>query len=335
MRQKLLLPIIAIIWMISSVNSAEVTCEWNGEVCKILSATPVIAPNETITIAGRATNYINSASSYIVFNSTILRYVPTNFFKFFPYLNSFAMINTFTTNLVTDAFTNCQYLNTLGIYYVNIQNVPEGFAQSCSNVRILWLVNAGIQTIDVNAFKGMTKLEFLTMPDNKIACLPPDLFQNIPLISEINIENSKILAVDSGLFRNLPRLHIINLSRNLLSYLPLFDFTGSAALNGNLAFFLSTNPINAIHPSFCNIFDTRPTNVVDMFDIPNFNCLPRTAQTATLLKSNCRTTMASYLQVCYGNWTTAMSYPVPCASSSCALFLWKQFLNYLKTVTYQ
>jgi len=115
--------------------------------------------------------------------------------------------------------------------------------------------------------------------------------------------------------------------------LPLFDFTGSAAFNKNFAFFLSGNPVNAIQPTFCNFFNSRPTNVEDMFDVPNFKCLPNTAQTCPILKSNCQTTMATYLQKCYANWTTAMSYPVPCAPSSCALFLWQQFLNYLKTIT--
>ncbi|KAL7048610.1 hypothetical protein ACKWTF_003421 [Chironomus riparius] len=330
---KLLLPII-ILWMASSANSVEVACEWKyGSMCVISNLPPVTSPSEPITIAGKAANYIDTLTSFVFFNATVLRYVPTKVFTTFTNIVQFAMLNTFTTNLVTDAFVNCGKLTMLAIQAVNIPNVPAGFAQSCSNVGTLMLISDGIQTIDVNAFKGLSKLKILMMADNKLTCIPPDLFQNTPLISEIDFSKSQILAVDSGLFRNLPYLHVINLSKNMLSYLPLFDLTGSAALNGNLAFYLSGNPVNAIQPTFCKLFDSRPTNVVDMFDVPGFKCLPNTAQTVTILKSNCQTTMATYLQKCYANWTITMSFPVPCASSPCALFLWQQFLNYLKTIT--
>lgn len=241
------------------------------------------------------------------------------------------MMNTFTTNLVTDAFMNCESLNSLSISDVNIPNVPEGFAQSCSNTKFVWLYNAGIQTIDTNAFKGLTNMEYLYLMNNKLSCIPPDVFQNSPLLKEIHLNSNKIIAVDGGLFRNLPRLHIIHLGLNLISYLPLFDFTGSAAFNKNFAFFLPGNPVNAIEPTFCNFFNSRPANVSDLFDVPGFKCLPNTAQTSTILKSNCQTTMSTYLQKCYGNWTSAMSSSVPCSTSACAQYLWQQFLDFLKT----
>lgn len=312
--------------MISSVCSVEVTCEWKyGGMCVISNLPPITSPDEDITLKG-------SAASFVFFNSTILRYIPRKIFTVMPNINMFYMLNTFTTNLITDTLVNCGNIQTVCIQAENFPNVPAGFAQSCSNIKTLMMKDDGIQTMDVNALKGLVKLENLNMQGNKITCLPPEIFQNTPVISDINFVNNKILAIDAGLFKNLPRLHVIDLSGNMLSYLPLLDITGSAALNGNLAVFLPGNPINAIDPKFCSLFDTRPTNVIDMIDIPGVKCLPNTAQTSKIYKSNCLTTMAPYLQKCYANWTVAMSFPVPCSSSSCALFLWQQFLNYLKTI---
>lgn len=118
--------------MTSSVNSVEVSCEWKyGSMCVISNLPPVLTPTETITVVGKTPNYIDSSASSVFFNQTIMRYVPTKAFTAFPYIRQFFMLNTFTTNLITDAFLNCANMDMLAIQSVNIQNVPAGFAQSC------------------------------------------------------------------------------------------------------------------------------------------------------------------------------------------------------------
>jgi len=294
--------------------------------------TPVNQPNETITIAGKPANYINTGTSDLNFYKPkpYLNYIPTGAFYRFSYVLYFSMSSSSPkTTLVTNSFVNCNYLNIIAIIDANIVNIPEGFAQTCNRVTSLRLLNAGIETIDKNAFKGLINLEVIQMTNNKVSCLPPDLFQTIPNIQFFHLMLNKITTIDSNLFRNLPKLTTINLSGNSIAYLPVLNLTGSA-LTKNFTIFVPENPIVAIKPDFCTIFDSR-TSFMDYIDVPHVKCfLVNNAQTQGISRFNCRTTMAPQLQNCYSNWTLSMNGPVRCEASCPWSFILQQILDYLK-----
>jgi len=319
--------------MTSLTNTAEITCQWTGETCTILSITRVTQPNEAITVAGKPANYVNTARMEISLYKIrpYLDYIPAGAFYTFQHASSFGMSSSSPkTTLLTNSFVNCNSLDFLSIQDANIVNIPEGFAQACTNIKTLMLINAGIDTIDKNAFKGLTNLESLYMKNNRLTCLPPDLFQSIPNVKFMDLQSNKIKAIDSRLFRNLPALHGIEMRLNLISYLPTLDFTGSAT-NGNFGFCLSGNPIYAISPDFCNLFSQRTVFPEDMFDIPNIKCLVNEPGTVIIKKSNCQNSMAIPLQKCYSNWTSSMNAPVTCGPPCPWSSIWKQILDYLKT----
>ena len=199
----------------------------------------------------------------------------------------------------------------------------------CTNIKAIQLNNAGIETLHKNAFKGLVNLVELQMRNNKISCLPPEIFQTMPNIQSLFLERNKIKAIDRTLFRNLPKLTYIHLGESLISYLPALDFTGTAQ-NRFFTLFIPGNPTVAISPDFCKIFDSRPANFEDYFDVNHVKCfLTNNAQTSGISRLNCRSTMAGNLQNCYLNWTTSMNAPVTCGSSWSSI--WQQILDYLKT----
>jgi len=320
--------------MTSLTNTAEITCEWNGEVCTLSSITPVTQPNETITVAGKPANYINTATSNpkLYMKRPYLSYVPTRMFYIFPNITEFAITSCSPkTTLMRDSFVNCASLLQLNFNFANISNIPEGFAQSCTNIKRLVFSYIGLETIDKNAFKGMINLEALYIFYTKLSCLPPDLFQTTPNIQQIIITNNKVSAIDSSSFRNLPKLKFIQMEDNLISYLPTFNLTGTSILYGPFESRFYGNPIYAIKPDFCNIFNSRPAQpvgYVDYFDITEIKCLQSTNQRVAIEKSNCQT-MASRLQNCYSNWTLSMSVSVTCAPPSPWSSIWQQLLDFL------
>ena len=327
----------SLIVLVSLTDAAEITCEWNGELCTISSMTPVTQPNEAITIAGKPFNYINTATNDISFYKLGfiqpgLNYFPTRAFYTFPFLNSFIISSSSPkTTLETNAVVNCNYLTALGFINMNISNVPEGFAQACTNLNNLLFYNAGIDTIHKNAFKGLTNLGILLLQNNRITCLPPDLFQLIPNVELVDLQNNRISAIDSGLFRNLPKVRYINMNNNSISVLPTLDFTSSCRAHQFQPFpiVLTANPIYAIKPDFCNTFNARVDDVYEqIFYVSGIKCLSGDPTTALIKKSNCQSSMAIPLQKCYANWTLLMNLQVncdPCPLSS----IWQQLLDFL------
>lgn len=314
-------------------DSAELTCQWNGNECNQPFITPVTQQNEVITVAGQATNHINYGTSSInLFRGMPnLKYIPTKLFLIFPNLYYFATSSSSSRlTLVTNAIINCNSMTVLAFQEANVVNIPEGFAQTCVNLIAVQFINAGVETIDKNAFKGLIKLVEFNMRNNKISCLPPDLFQTIPSIQSILLEDNKIKAIDSRLFRNLPKLQEIRFKNNLLSYLPLMDFTGSAQKEW-FVLDVSRNPINAIKPDICDFLESQPSNLKPSYYFNEINCfLQNNAQTELVDRSNCRTTMANSLKICYSSWTSSMNAPVNCGEVCPWNSIWQQILDYLK-----
>ncbi|KAL7049570.1 hypothetical protein ACKWTF_003769 [Chironomus riparius] len=331
---KKLLFFLSMILIASLSNSADLTCEWNGETCTISSITPVTQPNEAITIAGKLANYINSATIDLNFYKPglNLNYFPTKVLYTFPFVNTFVMSSASPkTILETNSIVNCNFMNILLFVVMNISNIPEGFAQACTNINNLQFYSAGIDTIHKNAFKGLVNVTTLLIQKNRITCLPPDLFQTIPNVELVDLQHNRISAIDSGLFRNLPKVRYINLNNNSISVLPTLDFTSSCKAHPFSAFaiILSANPIYAIKPDFCNTFNARLNEVYEqIFYVPDTKCLTGDSTTAIIKKSNCQSSMAIPLQKCYANWTLLMNFPVqcePCPLSS----IWQQLLDFL------
>ncbi|KAL7049573.1 hypothetical protein ACKWTF_003772 [Chironomus riparius] len=322
------------IFMASVVHSAELVCQWNGDECNSPAITQVTQQNEAITVSGKPSNYVNTGTKQLNFYKTKpnINYIPTRLFSVFPYLLYFATGSSSSRlTLVTNAFTNCNSLNVLCIQDAKVVNVPEGFAQTCTKLIGVQLINAGVETLDKNAFKGLVNLREINMRHNKISCLPPELFRTVPNIGSLFMENNTVNALDKNLFRNLPRMGYINLSNNKIKYVPLLDFTGTA-LSIQLFIFLERNPVHAIKPDICDFLDSRPESLRDGYAVYLLDCfLVNSAQTQSISRSNCRTSMANNIQNCYANWTSAMDAPVKCGTSCPWSSIWQQILDYLKT----
>lgn len=328
----------------SLADSAEIVCEWSGDICGVSSMTPVTQPNEAITIAGKPANYLNVATyefSTFFKSGFNFNYFPTRILYIFPYLNRIKMSSSSAkTTLETNSIVNCEFLADLIISNINISNIPEGFAQACINLYNLQFFNAGIETIHKNAFKGLTNLEILMISKNKITCLPLDLFQLTPNLELIALENNKISAIDSGLFRSLPKVRLIDLSYNLINYLPTLNFPRSCIQYPIFGFLLTGNPIYAIKPDFCNTFNTRPDVAFDFHTaypprsnasiVAQISCLSSNETPAGIRKSNCQGAMAIPLQKCYSNWTSSMNSPVTCEPPCQWASIWQQILDFLK-----
>lgn len=80
-----------------------IECNWNGETClSVLSMTPVTQPNDVVTISGRPTGYINTATTIVGFNNLAMNYIPPSLFSVFTKLSDINIMKCSTTNLVTD-----------------------------------------------------------------------------------------------------------------------------------------------------------------------------------------------------------------------------------------
>ncbi|KAL7049569.1 hypothetical protein ACKWTF_003768 [Chironomus riparius] len=332
---KNLLFYLSMILLASLADSAEIGCEWFGESCSPTSISPITQPNEAITVIGKPSNYVNTATRYLHLDhlNPSLSYIPTRLFTIFQGVTTFTTKSSSSKlTLVTNAFANCNSLNKLSIYGAKISNVPEGFAQTCSNIITLLITNSGIETVDKNAFKGLTNLVELNMSYNQISCLPPELFMTVPNIKLIYFYGNRISALDSSLFRNLPKLIAINFMENSLTFLPSLDLTGTAQYE-RLIISVSDNPIRAFKPDVCNFFDSRPANFDDILVVININCFKyNTAKEPVIQRSNCRTALITKdLKNCYANWTSTMDAPVKCGTSCPWSSIWQQILDYLKT----
>jgi len=297
-------------WMISSANSAQITCQFVEKICNVVSITAITQPNEVITISGMPSNYVNNTVQTIYFNSVNLAYFPTGIFKLFPNMAEVGM-NGYTSNLTPNSFSNCPNLFSIYIISGNIPSVPAGFAQTCSKVVKVYLMQNNIARVDRKAFIGLKNLVFLDLSYNKITCLPYDLFQNTPSLMSIWFSNNKITKLDVRLFKNLPNLGEANFRSNMITALPYFNLTttGTSPMVKGFNFFFDNNQISSINPNICNIFASRASHTMDSVYISNNPCV--TNYPSIIDKYNCQQ-MAGLLRNCYSNWRATINFPITC-----------------------
>lgn len=311
--------ILIIAAIIASIDcqAATLTCTFSGTECTNPIITAITAANQPITVAGQPETYTDTTINRFSFQSpNVMNYVPTDLFRTFPNQLFFGMNNCQLTNLVTNAFTNCNQLQTISIGSNNFSTIPAGFAQSCVNVETLLLINNKIQTIHVDAFKGLAVLQLLYLTKNSITCIPPELFSNTPIIKNIDFSINQITAIDRKTFTNLTSLYYISLESTQLKYLPNFDLTntGYSAPGFNMAIGIET--LDAIHPNLIPSLFTRLNTTIIAFQHPetsvNFGCI---SQQRTVITIDNWSNLNNTLDACYANWTTALeNTPVSCAT---------------------
>ncbi|CAG9797832.1 unnamed protein product [Chironomus riparius] len=306
-----------IILMISPSQSAIVECNWSTwspdvTYCMPYNITPLSQPNEAITINGKPSNYIDPNVTALWFSDQVFNYMPSGLFILFPSLSLVNFERCKITSLTTDSIPSCGMLNSFGIRGETFPHIPAGLFQSCKSITFLNMANNNITTLDVDAFRGLTNITMLDLSYNKIACVPPGLFQHNPILSSIYLYQNLISAIDSNLFANLPNLNGIMLGNNLISFIPKMNLTGSNSTWLSIGF--DSNPIYAITPDFCSIFEVRPENHIYIY-IFNTSCNPSDPNNmmSSISSSTCQNYTAQ-LQNCYANWTSSMANaPVSCA----------------------
>ncbi|CAG9797828.1 unnamed protein product [Chironomus riparius] len=326
-----LFTILAIIAMATVSHSADLKCNWIDEFCTLPTITGVTNANEVINVVSKPANYVNTATTFMSFNYTVIYKIPVNVFNIFKNLNSFGLNYCPKLTLTTDAFINCDALKYIQISYTaNITYVPEGFAQKCVNLLGVRLDYNGIDYVDKNAFKGLSKLQVIWLNGNRITCLHPDLFQNTLAIQVLYLQFNKITAIDQNLFRNLRIITSVNLSNNLITHLPPLIFPANPLQQFLIVFYI--NPIAAIKPDFCNTFANRPSTSLDSIKFQSGSCFPTSNTVYTITKQNCQT-VASYFQGCYSKWTSAMSVVAQCEMPPMCISpeLYMKFLEFMKT----
>ncbi|XP_070503096.1 insulin-like growth factor-binding protein complex acid labile subunit [Chironomus tepperi] len=302
--------------MTSLANSAELTCniDKTSGACYFVSITEVSQHNEAITVAGQASNYVNSATSMISFmDGFLIRYIPTKVFSIFPNIENFVLYNNSLTYMVTDSFANCASLKMIYIANTNVKNLPAGVAQTCTNINSFGMMDGSLETIDPDAFRGLSNLQMLNLGRNKIACLPGTLLQPTPNVMSISLENNMITGLDSMIIKGLKALDYFNLMNNQIQYLAPLDLTDSGIYHG-LNIGLGNNIINAISPNFLAFFSSRPTNITDQIMLYGLACL--TEQTVTSVMNTNYQSVGPNLQPCYNNWQPSMATPPSCSQSS-------------------
>jgi Leucine-rich repeat (LRR) protein len=212
----------------------------------------VTSVNEKITIIGQPSNYIDEVTTYLSFNGeSVINYIPTEFFKYFPKLTSIEAYSASVTTLTENAFNYCPNVNFISLSQNSISHVPARIASSCYVVESLSLNDNRIKTIDQDAFEGMESLKWIYMYQNQLTCLPPNLFQNNLAINNIEVSYNNLTALHPKLFRNLIQLQQASFGYNNISYIPKFDLSHSGVLNyGASMLNLYGNPIIAINPDF-------------------------------------------------------------------------------------
>jgi len=298
-------------WMISSANSAQISCQFVEKTCNVVSATAITKPNEVIILSGLPSNYVNTSVEMITFNGINLAYYPNGIFKFFPNAQAVSMNGCYTTNLLPNAFSNGLNLGSIQIISGNIPSVPAGFAQTCSKMLGVYLMQNNVARVDRKAFIGLKNLVFLDLSYNKITCVPYDLFQNTPSLMAIRFSNNKITKLDLRLFKNLPNLNEVDFRSNMITALPYFDLTttGTSPMVTGFKFYFDFNQISSINPSICNIFASRAPHTMDSIYLSSNPCLSNYAY--NIDKNNCQQ-MAGLLRNCYSNWRTTINFPITC-----------------------
>ncbi|XP_070504369.1 uncharacterized protein [Chironomus tepperi] len=309
---KILFIFTSIIWIASLTESTIVDCDWNGEICnRFVSITPVVQPNDVVSVSGKPAGYINTATTILGISDFVLNYIPPSLFTVFPKLSDFFIQKCSMTNLITDNFVNCADLQSLALEGGNFAIIPAGFAQTCTKILNLRMANNNILSFDVNAFQGLTGVRDLDLTYNNITCIPADLFQPLISVVTIHLEYNKITAIDSSTFRNLPKLMHANLKFNLLSYLPTLDVNGSSTQYPFTHCF-ENNPIYAVSPDFISTIVKRNFGPSDCFMMGGDLC--STTSKLYPIQTFDYQTSGLNLVNCYGNWTSSMNAPVTCAA---------------------
>ncbi|CAG9800100.1 unnamed protein product [Chironomus riparius] len=310
---KKFLGFIVITWMISSSSAAQITCQFSGTNCNVVSTTAITRPNEVITVSGMPLNYVNTAVNSVIFKDLRSTYVPNGICKIFPNLGAISFNGCSITNLLKDSFLGCPNLVTIYMAGPNVPIIPAGFTQS--NLKLINFVVMYADTIKVerNALIGLTNLQQLIMSNNKITCLPYDIFQSKPNLVSIDFSNNKIAALDQKLFNNLPTLMTANFKYNLIATLPNFELlnTGSSYLVTTLQMDFDYNQIRSINPNICTIIATRLTNrKMTIINIGGSPCTLYNNDISQINPSACNEKRV--LKVCYSNWTPTTYVPIQC-----------------------
>lgn len=296
--------------LISSAYSAQITCQFNGDTCDVVSATPVTRPNEVITVSGMPTNYINTATKMIKYNGAKLAFVPNGACRIFPNLNAISMMNCYTTKLLKDSFSICSNLMSMQIVTGNVPIIPAGVAQTSSKLMFLAFVQTNTVKIDRSALIGLTNLQSLSLSNNKIACVPFDLFQNTPNLVFIDFSANRITALDINLFKNLQLLQQANFANNMITSLPYFELSTTSIhpMSSDLNLNFDYNQIRSINPNICGIINTRlavhKMTKINILNTPCQNMVPY------IDSGMCR--QSGYLQACYNNWRQMPYNPIRC-----------------------
>ncbi|KAL7041778.1 hypothetical protein ACKWTF_000884 [Chironomus riparius] len=302
---------LTVTWMISLVNSAQITCRMLGVSCTVINPAIVTQPNEVITVSGKPLDYVNSVLQLVKFENAInVAYVPTGVCKVFPKLSGLSINNTYSIKLFKDSFANCPHLTYIQIINGNYPLIPEGFAQSNSKLVYLAIEQTNTIKIDKGVFIGLNNLQYLDIIHNEIQCLPHDLFQNTPNLIKIDLSNNQITAIDQNLFKNLEFLYSVNLRFNMIKTLPslVLPQTSMSALTNGLIFYFEMNQITSISPEICSILASR----VQYTEL-NVALNPCIQTISNINLSYCGIQeFLKYLQNCHIQWSPTAYVPMQC-----------------------
>lgn len=301
--------------------TATLNCAFSGSIppqCIFISLSSVTMANEDIVVRDQPSTYKDTTTSALNFDSkTLINYIPSNIFKYFPNLLQFTAATSSVTNLVTDAFINCTSLLTILMTENNFPTIPAAFAQSCSSLRTIRMAHNNINSIDANALKGLANLDVFQVVFTNIACIPPGLFSYSPKITQIDLRNNLIVEIDPMAFINLPVVSFITFTNNSISYIPKLNFTNSGFSNSGLQVHFESNLITIVDPAFFTGFFTNRAPYWGSVGLINgvadpHGCVPGGYE---LVDINNWNNANNSFGTCYNNWNLAMRDTVV----SCAL----------------
>ncbi|KAL7042603.1 hypothetical protein ACKWTF_001213 [Chironomus riparius] len=330
---------ITISWLSSCTRASVMQCQWNGEICtKVVSMTSVYTPFDSVTIFGKALNYVNTATDTLTLSLFNINFIPAKIFSVFKNLGTFNMNNCSTTILTTNSFVNCASLTFIQVSFGIVTNIPEAFAQTCTNLQVVRFRYSNVQSVHKNAFRNLGKMVILDLTGNRITCIHAELFLPTPMLHYIYLQNNKISGIDSGFIKHLSRLRLLNLVNNSIKYLPTLTLpTGLDPI----AILLFGNPINAVEPDFCSTFSSRSDeeyidtltssdykdalgrslawnfDVIYLKDLLFQNgvpCLGTGIAFNRLSKADC-SNFNNVMNTCYANYQTTMIDAYPCQSA--------------------
>lgn len=194
--------------------------------------TPVTAPSEDVVINGQSIGYVNSTRNTITFNErSVLNFIPTNVFKYFPNIQIATIRNASVTTLVTDAFMYCSTLRQISITdNPALKELPSRFAQTCTNITSIYIQRNGVEVIQVDALQGLSKLTNIDFQSNKIKSIPPGFFAYTPLVTFAKLSINSLTQLDVDTLQGLSELQVIDFMYNSIKCFPTGLFAYSPKL---------------------------------------------------------------------------------------------------------